>query len=152
MREIKFRAWDKMENRLVNVLELILNSAGQVQEIGVRMGYEIGNRLTFILRGNFELMQYIGLKDRKGKEIYEGDILEFADVDIKGNDLINIASVHFRKGRYEFKHAKTLESRYINNSNHDELFYIFNHSKILGNIYENRELLTQQNEGDDIKE
>ena len=62
MREIKFRAWDK-DNKVM------IESAG-VGTIG-----EVLNGRNEMM-DNCELMQFTGLKDKNGKEIYEGDIVE----------------------------------------------------------------------------
>jgi hypothetical protein len=71
MREIKFRAWDTLDKEMIypDESELIVLSKN-------------GNYLTYNTRFDsdcwfgIELMQYTGLKDKNGKEIYEGDIVE----------------------------------------------------------------------------
>ncbi len=69
MREIKFRAWDKANEILSHVTNIKFWNVGV--EIEVLEGVENGKTPVYIL------MQYTGFVDKNGKEIYEGDILEF---------------------------------------------------------------------------
>lgn len=71
MRKLKFRAWDKEKNIMVYedtyVCDMTITFGGRVfchdSYYGIR-------------DSNFDLMQYTGLKDKQGKEIYEGDIVK----------------------------------------------------------------------------
>jgi uncharacterized phage protein (TIGR01671 family) len=69
MREIKFRAFLKKEKLMCEVLEWIHNG---------RIKVSIQDSGGFLIQPeDFELMQYTGLKDKNGKEIYEEDIVKF---------------------------------------------------------------------------
>jgi hypothetical protein len=109
MREIKFRAWDMAEKEMINWRNIKTN-------------------LWLYLSGEYTekhpLMQFTGLKDSKGKEIYEGDIVQFKEHGLQ------IREVYFDRG--EFQCSKT-GVRHLSNVN------IL--SKVIGNIYENPEFI-----------
>ena len=71
MREIKFRYYDELYESMESVAKIRFE-CGKVQEIWLSNGSSIdfmnGN-------GRFKLMQFTGLLDKNGKEIYEGDIV-----------------------------------------------------------------------------
>jgi len=78
MREIKFRAFFDDEMYPVTNLDYINDGSGIIAHIHVKgINQEIPS-------GQFELMQYTGLKDKNGVEIYEGDIIISDNSDIGG--------------------------------------------------------------------
>ena len=69
MREIKFRAWNKLDKLFHYYVEITIYKDGSVGvTAGENNSFPIGNTEDFILE------QYTGLRDKNGVEIYEGDI------------------------------------------------------------------------------
>ncbi len=118
MREIKFRAWNPVQK-----LTYPAGSAYSCKE-GVLGEFETDNEDGEVL------MQYTGLKDKNGKEIYEGDVIDFAG--------LKPLKIVWRESGFE---APLLP---YENSNPIVLTQEgFGHfAEVMGNIYENPELLT----------
>ena len=66
MREIKFRAWIKSDKEMFDWQKDFFSDMSPVMGYGTEIDFE-----------GIELMQYTGLKDKNGKEIYEGDKISF---------------------------------------------------------------------------
>ena len=122
-----FRAWDKLNNEMY-VVEQINFDCGEFESIG----YGITN-----LRGadKIELMQSTGLCDKEGTEVFEGDILHHQIQ----TEYTFIVKYDKDKGRW---YGDGLSRTYQINITKEFLPYY----KVIGNIYENQELLEVDNE------
>ncbi|MGG0663437.1 YopX family protein [Viridibacillus arvi] len=86
--------------------------------------------------------QYTGLKDKNGREIFEGDIVSFVVFDYLDSDVEYKGVVKYRSGLYEI--WKNADSEFFGSNGP----FILNHAwlqddefEVIGNIYENPELL-----------
>jgi len=109
MREIKFRAWHKKDNTMYN--------KGWYDDL--LLGEDIGNKY---------LMQYTGLKDKKGVEIYEGDIVKT----ISRDNMVGV--VEYWKDRFIIRRVNKAQN----------ISLLSTDLEIIGNIYENLELLQEK--------
>ena len=111
-REIKFRAWSKTDKELL--------PSYHFEDIGGWEGCCFGD---FFDGEEYILMQYTGLKDKNGKESYEGDIYscghEYSDGTHKYGDRNVISNVRTFEPEDSFE--------------------------VIGNIFENEDLLTKEN-------
>ena len=94
MRPIKFRAWDKINKKMFRLSH---------------------NPISELSKASIPIMQFTGLKDKNGKEIYEGDIMKNYDY-------------HFFVVEWNKKNARW-----------DNCFG----REVIGNIYENPELIKE---------
>lgn len=122
MREIKFKAWGCFGSMEKN--QMIYN--WETSEFIEYIGFDGGNA--------FEIMQYTGLKDKNGKEIYEGDILGWEE---KGS---NKHKVFWNNERSAFRTISLVKPAAGLESRMDEILR-YAGIKVIGNIYENPELL-----------
>lgn len=138
MREIKFRAWDGKANNYVYGLTIRdIYDAGVFGERSDIDTPAIGNP------GNYVFGQYTGLKDKNGKEIYEGDLLK-ADDQIRPYEVLYRCAKfmierqmhpNFGDKDYGWIIADLTESHYFDG---DEKV---KDCEVIGNIYENPDLI-----------
>jgi len=134
MREIKFRAWDKKNKIMGNVL--IIDHVGEATEGLVIEHKKVAYDLDF--KKDYILMQYTGLKDKDGKEIYEGDIVKISHR-YKGRKhtgaiIWNVYEWHV--ANFYFSHYDNPASAFSEGTNNKDVKF-----EIIGNIYENPELV-----------
>lgn len=122
-REIKFRAFNKQDNKMYN-------------DIGSTYDWEFMPTDT-CENNEWILMQYTGLKDKNGKEIYEGDILQCYSVPSMFNWIVRYSKKNFGFVIVNIGVAGFLGDEFQINSE-----YFFEDRIVIGNIYENPNLLT----------
>ena len=133
MREIKFRAWDIEKNKMITGKEEGLMIFLLMDECCVIRPLIKQEDDDWFLKGDFGgkyiLMQYSGMKDKNGKEIFEGDI-------VIHHYFHETGTVIWQQNQSRY----ALE--YLSDKNTQELFPIDTAMfEILGNIYQNPELL-----------
>jgi len=156
-REMKFRAWIPNTGWLADGFSIAMDGTEWYDDNGHSWPLS-----------QLELMQFTGLKDKNGKEIYEGDIVKFAvkrklcdfcaskeisselkyasstfcphcGTKVKDIDFITVAEVVFDKGGFAYKWSNE-ESYYQSWQTFINEIYL-EWTEVIGNIYENPELL-----------
>ncbi len=115
-REIKFRAWNNLENTMVDCINWTMRHLSTNNET------------------DFKLMQYTGLKDKNGVEIYEGDILHCIGEDCCGKKQNFKETVEYNSELCKYNIGGDWGYR-------GETFMDLYQFEVIGNIHENPEIL-----------
>ena len=130
MREIKFRVWDKKIKEYIvpEQFEILLLCSNDKKTPVCNLNLS-NNIYDFYKAENIEVDMFTGLKDKKGKEIYEGDLVKLLDT----IDEI-VCVVKYAYGSYILENGEYTE--YLGEV--EERFL-----EVVGNIYENKKLMEE---------
>lgn len=152
MREIKFRAWHEEEKRMMDWDELACEEDDIYREMWLLRALRMSGDLKF--------MQYTGLKDQNGKEIYEGDILKRPCSNAWVHGDYSYQDVVYRNGTWIIQYLKSEKGKVLPKGytaghlidcydydykalvfDDDRLTHENSEVEVVGNIYENPELI-----------
>ena len=130
MREIKFRAWCKRNQQMIDVMTIDFQD-------GALYGFGKSNDGFLSSSGkwsDYEIMQFTGLLDKNGKPVYEGDVIEGS---VNGWTGTAFGKVKFVEGAFRAE----IKNHYCGNKIVWDDF--FGAVKVIGNVYEHPGLLNQ---------
>ena len=126
MRTIKFRAWDKINNKMIL-------DCGEYKHYAFGINYQ----------KDIEFQQFTGLLDKNGKEICEGDIMKSKN---NKNTRHLIGKVYFKFGKFRIEYGfmnpekEDRKGTFMSTDIADNINGLVDW-EVIGNIYENKELL-----------
>jgi len=162
----KYRAWDKEESRMVTVMGIVWDNDGEIEDINWAFNPGSGDYSVHDPIDRFDIMQYTDKQDKAKIEIYEKDILEVLEendndhgfsLPVGTRVVVNWLNDRFSLcGIKEWNELKELRDNPdkpyaglcpicgaawhgMMSENHEMPIGYF--AKIIGNIYENKDLL-----------
>lgn len=118
MRELKFRFWDALDEKMLNDIDIEEYTLHALRDF------------------EGEILQYTGLKDKNGVEVYEGDILEMTFVNVHLKTVTERAFVKWNTWNWSLFVG---DDDYYNNCS--QILLNSRSPEVIGNIFQNPELL-----------
>jgi len=131
MRETKFKAWDIKSKKWIIILKIVFGFEDNQGFIPLHIIEPETGKYYGLLTNEPDaiLVEYTGLKDKNGKEIYEGDIIcrHWDDGTFQNGQII------YEDGCFRWQEIN--KDRFLHPIGINTL-----HSEVIGNIYENKEI------------
>lgn len=142
MREIKFRAWDG--NQMIHLQNGYWNNEYSSLSFECMENSSVcGLSELGFDEDDAVVMQWIGLKDMNGVEIYEGDIVIQREKDSEDDVETTRGVIEFKPPQFSLKFR---EGAYLGLRNFGDRYREYKLGiEVIGNIYENKELLNEKN-------
>lgn len=139
MRERKYKAWVKDRCEFFPVFEIDFYD----KSVGVwGCGNEnCGTCSDYFYFDEIELIEYTGLKDKNGVEIYDGDIIKFSERTVNGGVFTHTCQVYQNeRGTWWAEGYPDFDSDY---KTRRHVYSVQRFCEVIGNVYENPELLKE---------
>jgi len=135
--KVKFRIWDKIEKKMYYPQDF---DEKWVIQLGGTVG-KFNGKTYNTYTDECVVMLYVGGRDKNGREIYEGDIVREFNQNYNGKDFV----LHDTETKYYYMLVKWEEGGFIAEGRGYETINLrytdFDEVEVVGNIYENPELL-----------
>lgn len=127
---LKFRVWDKEEKKFLT------DQHGNIHFVNL---YWLGNFMCHeVEEEEYEISQDTGFKDKKGKNIYTGDIIKYNSPVYK--DMTVYAAIAYRNGTIVYDYGDKFDFE----SQRYERVKLTMYDEVVGNIWQNLELLEEK--------
>lgn len=131
MREIKFRAWHRIEKRMFDCQSLFFSVESRLIGVG-----EHARGKVWAVGEEVEVIESTGLTDKNGKNFWDGDVIQFSDSDGRKSQVSKV-SIILPTG-LDLEYADGWHYDYLKISRQWE--YV----EVIGNIYEHPDLLSKK--------